>query len=315
MAELLSWLVDPLHYAFMLRGLTAAVIVGIVCAVLGTYIVLRGMAFFGDALAHAILPGVAVGYLVGTGSQFWVLLGALVAGIFTAFGIGAITKGGLKEDTAIGVMFAGMFALGIALISTVRSYTVDLTHFLFGNVLAVSSSDLWLIAIFGGLVLLTVAAFYKEFLVVSFDPILAKTLRLPTTLLRYLLLLLIAVTIVLSLQAVGIALMSAMLVTPAATAYLLTRRLPVMMALSAIFGAASGVLGLYLSFYLNIASGPAIVLVCTAFFMLAFFFSPRQGLLKRIRGTRAKSGEADAPKKSIVPEQPDPDPSLVSHLQ
>ena len=276
-----DWLFDPLGYAFMVRGLTAAIIVGIVCAVLGAYVVLRGMAFFGDALAHAILPGVAVGFLWGNGNQFWIFAGALVAGVFTAFGIGAISKGGLKEDTAIGVVFAGMFALGIALISTVRSYTVDLTHFLFGNVLGVSGSDLWLIGIFGGLVLLTVLAFYKEFLVMSFDPLLATTLRLPTKFLRYLLLLLIAVTIVLSLQAVGIVLVTAMLVTPAATAYLLTHRLPVMMALAATIGATSGVIGLYLSFYVNIASGPAIVLVCTAAFLLAFIFSPRQGILKR----------------------------------
>ena len=282
MTDVLTWFTEPLGYAFMLRGLSAAIIVGIVCAVLGTYIVLRGMSFFGNALSHAILPGVAVSYLWGGGSQFWVSMGALVAGVFTAFGIGAISKGGLKEDTAIGVMFAGMFALGIAMISTVRSYTVDLTHFLFGNVLGVSSNDLWLIGIFAGLVVLTVLAFYKEFLVMSFDPLLATTLRLPTTFLNYLLLLLIAVTIVLSLQAVGIALMTAMLVTPAATAYLLTRRLPLMMVLAASIGAASGIIGLYLSFYVNIASGPAIVLICTTAFLLAFVFSPRQGMIKRL---------------------------------
>ncbi|MDM8518475.1 metal ABC transporter permease [Anaerolineales bacterium HSG6] len=282
MADIITWLTEPLGYAFMVRGLTAAVIVGVVCSVLGTYIVLRGMAFLGDALAHAILPGVAMGYLWGGGSQFWVSMGALVAGIFTTFAVGTISKSGLKEDTAIGVMFAGMFALGIAMISSVRSYTVDLTHFLFGNVLGVSNSDLWLIGIFGGLVLLTILVFYKEFMVISFDPLLATTMRLPTTFLHYLLLLLIAVTIVLSLQAVGIALMSAMLVTPAATAYLLTRRLPIMMVISATIGASSGVLGLYLSFYMNIASGPAIVLVCTAAFVLVFLFSPSQGLVWRL---------------------------------
>ncbi len=281
MTELFNALLEPLGYAFMVRGLMAAVIVGLVCAVLGTYIVLRGMAFFGDALAHAILPGVALGYLWGGGSQIWITMGALLASILTALGIGALSKGGLKEDTAIGVVFAGMFALGIAMISTVRSYTVDLTHFLFGNVLGVSNSDLWLIGIFGAFVLLTIFVFYKEFLVISFDPVLAKTMRLPTTLLRYLLLLLTAVTIVLSLQAVGIALMTAMLVTPAATAYLLTRRLPVMMFLAAFIGAFSGIIGLYISFYVNIASGPAIVLVCTSFFLLAFTFSPQQGLIKR----------------------------------
>lgn len=281
MAEIVAWLLDPLGYAFMLRGLTAAVIVGVVCAVLGTYVILRGMALFGNALAHAILPGVAVAYLLTGANQTWLFLGGLAAGIITALGIGAISKEGIKEDTATGVIFVSMFALGIALISTVRSYTTDLTHFLFGNVLGVAGSDLWLIAIFGALVLVAIFAFYKEFMVISFDPTLAKTLRLPIVFLNNLLLLLIAITIVLSLQTVGIALMTAMLVTPAATAYLLTRRLPMMMLLSALVGATSSVAGLYLSFYVNVASGPAIVLVCTLFFLLAFFFSPRQGLINR----------------------------------
>lgn len=278
MFDWLNFLLDPLQYAFMVRGLVAALIVGVVSAVLGTYIVLRGMALFGNALAHAILPGVAVAYLLGGSGQSWLFAGGLAAGVVTALGIGAISKGGVKEDTAIGVLFAGMFALGIALISTVRSYTTDLTHFLFGDVLGVADSDLWLISIFGALVIVAILAFYKELLVISFDPVLARTLRLPDTLLNYLLLFLIAITIVLSLQTVGIALMSAMLVTPAATAYLLTRRLPVMMALAAIIGAASAVAGLYLSFYVNVASGPAIVLVCTLLFLLVFVFSPDRGL-------------------------------------
>ena len=284
MGDWFGFLTAPLGFAFMVRGLVAAVMVGIACAALGSYIVLRGMAFLGDALAHAILPGVAVSYLLAGNSPAWLTVGALGAGIVAALGIGGLSKGGLKEDTAIGVIFSAMFALGIALISTARSYTVDLTHFLFGNVLGVSNSDLWLTGIFSGLVILTIVAFYKEFLVISFDPVLAKTLRLPVTFFNNLLLLLIAVTIVLSLQTVGVALMAAMLVTPAATAYLLTRRLPVMMGLAAVIGAVSGVVGLYLSFYVNIASGPAIVLTCTVFFVLVFVFSPQQGLIRRMRG-------------------------------
>ena len=286
MVDIFSWLIEPLSYGFMLRGLVAASIVGIVCAVLGTYIILRGMALFGNALAHAILPGVGVAYLAAGVSQTWLFVGGLTAGILTVLGIGAISKEGVKEDTATGVIFVSMFALGIALISTVRSYTVDLTHFLFGNVLGVSSSDLWLTGIFGGLVILTILAFYKELLVISFDPILAKTLRLRTTFLNYLLLLLIAVTIVISLQTVGIALMTAMLVTPAATAYLLTHRLPMMMMLAATIGAISANVGLYLSFYINVASGPAIVLVCTFFFLLTFLFSPRQGVVNKLRAVQ-----------------------------
>jgi len=255
-------------------------VVGIVCATVGTYVVLRGMTFFGDALAHAILPGMAIGYLLGGGERGPLFWWGLATAILTSLGIGVLSKGErLKEDTAIGVVFAGMFALGIALISTVRSYTVDLTHFLVGNVLGVSSGDLWLTVIFGGLVILVILAFYKEFLVLSFDPVLASTLRLPAGLLHYLLLALIAITIVVSLQTVGVALMVAMLVTPAATAYLLTRRLPAMMLTGAAIGAVSAVSGLYLSYYVNVASGAAIVLVCTALFILAFLFAPSRGVL------------------------------------
>jgi ABC-type Mn2+/Zn2+ transport system permease subunit len=277
---LLDSILGPLQYPFMLRGLAAAALVGVVCAVVGTYVVLRGMAFFGDALAHAILPGIAVGYLVSGGASAPLFWWALAAAVVSALGIGSISRGTqIKEDTAIGIIFASMFALGIALISTVRSYTVDLTHFLFGDVLGVNATDLWLIGIFGGLIVLAVVAFYKEFLVLSFDPVLAATLRLPSRLLENLLLILIAMAIVVSLQTVGVALMVAMLVTPAATAYLLTRRLPVMMALAALFGALSGGAGLYLSYYVSVASGAAIVLVCTAFFGLALLFGPARGLL------------------------------------
>ena len=269
----IDWLVEPLKYEFMQRGMIAAVIVGIVCAVVGTYVVLRGMAFFGDALAHTILPGIAVGYLITGGARDTLFWWALGTAVIAALGIGAISKQAeIKEDTAIGIIFAGMFALGIALISTVRSYAVDLSHFLFGDVLGVSYHSLWLIIIFSAIVLLTIAAFYKEFLTLSFDPVLAATLRLPVNLLNNLLLGLIAVTVAVSLQTVGVALMVAMLVTPAATAYLLTRRLPVMMALSALFAASAGVIGLYLSFYLSIASGAAIVLTATSFFLFAFLW-------------------------------------------
>jgi ABC-type Mn2+/Zn2+ transport system permease subunit len=275
-----NWILTPMSHPFMVRGLAAVVMVGIVCATIGTYVVLRGMAFFGDALAHAILPGVAIGYLISDGARGPVFWWGLVTAILTALGIGAIGQSAhLKEDTAIGILFAGMFALGIALISTARSYAVDLAHFLFGNVLGVSPSDLWLTGLIGSGVLLVVLGLYKEFLVLSFDPILALTLRLPSKLLNYLLLVLIALTIVVSLQTVGVALMVAMLVTPAATAYLLTRRLPTMMAMAACIGAGSGVVGLYLSYYVSIASGAAIVLVCTALFVITLLFAPQRGVV------------------------------------
>jgi len=276
MNELLSFLIEPFQYSFMLRGLWASLIVGVVCPILGAYVVLRGMAFFGDALAHIILPGVVIAFLLGLPYA----VGALIFGVLAALLIGFISRRtDIKNDTAIGVVFAGAFALGIALISLQRSYAVDLTHILFGDLLGVSNSDLMLMGILGFLVLVTVFAFYKEFLVLSFDPILAKTLRLPVNFLQNLLLVLLAVVIVISLQAVGVALVLAMLVTPASSAYLLTRRLPNMMLLGALIGALSSVLGLYLSFYINVASGASIVLVATAIFAIIFVVAPQRGAL------------------------------------
>lgn len=275
MAALADFFAAPLAFPFMVRGLMASALVGALCAVMGTYVVLRGMAFFGDALAHAILPGVAVGYLATGGGRRTLFWWALGTAVLMAVGIGGVSRRArIKEDTAIGIVFAGMFALGIALISTVRGYAVDLAHFLFGNVLAVSPHDLLLIGAFGGGVLTAVILFYKEFLVISFDPDLAATLRLPTSFLRYLLLVLIAVTVVVSLQTVGVALVLAMLVTPAATAYLLVKRFSHMMGLGAILGALSGVLGLYLSYWTGIASGAAIVLVAIGFFLVALGSRP-----------------------------------------
>jgi len=277
---MVTWLLEPLTYAFMQRGLLASVIVGVVCAVIGCYVVLRGMAFLGDALAHAILPGIAVAYLLGGN----LTAGALVAAVVVALLIGLFSRqGAMREDTAIGILFAAALSLGVALISSVRTFAVDLSHILFGNVLGVSAADLWLAAGLGGVVLLAVIAFYKPLLVVSFDPVLAATLRWPAELFRNLLLVLLALTIVVSLQTVGVGLVAAMLVTPAATANLLTRRLPAMMALAALIGALSAVSGLYLSYYANIASGAAVVLVCTGFFLLALLVAPGRGWLWRLR--------------------------------
>jgi manganese/iron transport system permease protein len=265
----MSWVLEPLAYQFMQRGLLASVIVGILCAVMGTYVVLRGMAFLGDAMAHAILPGVAVAYLFGGN----LLIGAGAAAILVALSIGFFSRqGDVKEDTAIGILFAAALSLGVAMISTMKTYAVDLSHILFGNVLGVSSSDLWLIAILSFLILLTVGIFYKQFLVISFDPVLAATLRLTAELLRNLMLVLLALTVVVSLQTVGVSLAASMLVTPAATAYLLTRRLWPMMLVSAAIGAISSVIGLYISYYFNIVSGSAIVLTATALFLLGFLW-------------------------------------------
>jgi manganese/iron transport system permease protein len=269
----LSWLAEPFSYPFMVRGMAAAAIVGVVVPILGSYVVLRGMAFFGDALAHIILPGVVIAFLLG-----WPLaVGALIFGVAAALLIGGISRrSGIRQDSAIGVVFAGSFALGVALLSLQGSYAVDLTHILFGNLLGVSAADVWLMAGLGLLVALAVFAFYKEFLVLSFDPVLAKTLQLPVVFLQNLLLVLLASVIVIGLQAVGVALILAQLVTPAATAYMLSRRLPMMMALAAVMGALSGLLGLYLSFYADVASGPSIVLVETALFALVYIVAGRR---------------------------------------
>jgi ABC-type Mn2+/Zn2+ transport system permease subunit len=284
MNDLILFLSEPFQYAFMMRALVGALIVGVVCPILGTYVVLRGMAFFGDALAHIVLPGVVIAFLIG-----WPLgVGALIAGILAALLIGAISRRmDVREDAAIGVVFAGAFALGIALLAVQRSYAVDLTHILFGNLLGVTTSDLWLSGILGGFVLLTIFAFYKEFLVLSFDPLLAATLRLPVVFLQNLLLVLLAVVIVVSIQAVGVALVIAMLITPASAAYLLSRRLPSMMMLAALIGSISAIIGLYASFYADLPSGPAIVLVETGIFILVFLISPKRGVIWNWLNARA----------------------------
>jgi ABC-type Mn2+/Zn2+ transport system permease subunit len=280
---MIAWLLTPFSLVFMQRGLLAALIVGVLCAIVGSYVVLRSMAFLGDALAHAVLPGVAIAYLMGEN----LIIGALIAAVLVALGINALSqRGAIKEDTAIGILFAASLALGVVIISRIRTYATDLNHILFGNLLGVNAADLWLTGILALLVLLSIALLYRPFLIVSFDPILATTLHLPIKLLNNLMLIMIALTIVISIQTVGVGLVAAMLVTPAATAYLLARRLPTMMALSAIFGAISSLTGLYLSYYADIPSGAAIVLVATFIFLLAFFFSPRQGFLTRLRGAQ-----------------------------
>jgi len=276
MSEVLSELFTPLTYAFIQRGLLAALMVGVLCSVIGCYIVLRSMAFLGDAMAHAVLPGVAVAYLLGRN----LTLGALAAALVVALGVGLFSRrGAIKEDTAIGVLFAAALSLGVAMISSIRTYAVDLSHILFGNVLGVSSSDLWLTAVMGALVLIAILVFYRQFLVISFDPVLAATLRIKVGFFNNLLLILLALTIVISMQTVGVGLVAAMLVTPAATAYLLVRRLPSMMVLSGLIGGVSSLVGLFASYHLNVASGAAIVLTATGFFLLAFLFAPQRGFI------------------------------------
>ncbi len=273
---------DFLRLAFMGRALVAVLIIGVVSGVIGAYVVTRGMAFMGDAMAHSVLPGVAIAFLVAGSSGQALLVGGLAAGVIAALAIGFLTRGGrLTEDTAIGIVFSGMLALGVGLISRGQNYTVDLSHVLVGNILDVGEADLLLIALIGAMVLLVIGLFYKEFLLISFDTILAQTLRLPGEGLRLLLLLLLAVSIVIGIQVVGVTLVAAMIVTPAATARLLTNSLHRMMLISALIGAAGGAVGLSLSWHWRVAPSAAIVLTLTFIFVLFFFLAPRRGYLWR----------------------------------
>lgn len=270
--DLASFLSEPLAYSFIQRGMLALILVGGISAVVGCFVVVRGMSFFGDALSHAILPGVALSYTASGGYVASNLfIGGLGAGIVSALVIAWLTrKVEVKEDSAIAIVFVTMFALGIAIVSTQASYALDLTHILFGSINGISQNDLHTVAAMGAAVLVIIALLYKEFQIISFDLSLAYSLRLPVEFLRILLLLLIAVTIVASLQAVGIALMLALLITPAATARLLVKRLHHMIVIASLLGIASGVAGFYLSYYLDIPSGACIVLTTSVIFSLVF---------------------------------------------
>jgi manganese/iron transport system permease protein len=273
-------LLAPLGDAFFIRALVALALVGVVCAVVGTYVVLRGVAFIGDAIAHAGFPGVVAAYMLHI--PFYI--GAAVAAVGTALAIGFVTKrAGIRQDTAIGVLFAGTFALGVFMFSTIQGYVADLFSFLFGNVLAIGTTDLVALLILGGGVILTVAFLWKELLYATFDPLGAAASGINVDRLEYLFLALVAITIVVSLQAVGIILVVAMLVTPAATAQLLTVRFTRLMLMAGVIGIVSAIIGLYLSYWLDVASGATIVLVQTGAFLLALVLGPR-GPLARRRG-------------------------------
>lgn len=264
-----DFLLEPLQFGFMQRGLLASILVAAICGILGSFVVLKGLAFIGDALAHASFGGIALAFVIG----FNIYAGAFVFALATALGIGALSRGGeVKSDTAIGVLFSGTFALGILLVSGLDSYTTDLFGYLFGDVLSITIADLWSISGLGAVVLLLVAAFYRQLLFVAFDPMVAAASGLPARLLEYLLLALLGLTIVTAIQAVGIVLVVALLVTPAATAQLLMRRLHRMILASIGFGVLSALLGIYLSYYLDVASGAAIILAATALFFCAFAY-------------------------------------------
>ena len=284
MADVWGWFADPLEFEFMRRALLAVALVAVVSAVVGAFVVVRGMAFIGDALAHASFAGVAAAFALGVS----IYLGAVVAAIATALGIAFISqRGRLRFDTAIGVLFVGAFALGIVIVSRQENYTVDLFSFVFGNVLGVSWGDLLLMAAIGALVVALVAIFYKELLFTAYDATVAAAAGIPTRPLEYGLLALVALSTVVALQAVGIVLVIGMLVTPAATAGLLVRRLHHVIFVAVALALPSSVIGLYVSYHAGVASGAAIVLVATAFFTLALLLAPRRGVLARWRLDRA----------------------------
>jgi ABC-type Mn2+/Zn2+ transport system permease subunit len=276
--SLVDVLLEPMQLGFMQRGLVASILVGIVCAVVGAFVVLRGLAFIGDAVSHAAFPGLVIAFLLGIP----LYVGGAVAAVTTALLIGWVARRGrLRFDTAVGVLFAGMFALGIALFSSIDDYVADLFSYLLGNVLGITTEDILQVAILGAIVLAVVFLLRKEFLYASFDPSGAAASGLPVQWLDYLLLGLIGVTIVVSIQTVGIILVVAMLVTPAATAELLVDRFWDLVRVAILVAVVAAIVGLYLSYYLNIASGASIVLVETLCFAIALAASPRSGLIRR----------------------------------
>jgi manganese/iron transport system permease protein len=267
----------PLQFGPTSRALIAAILIGALCATIGAFVVLQELSFIGDALAHASFPGVVIASLLGLN----VALGGAVFGVATALGVGWITRRSkVSLDTAIGVLFAGMFALGIFLLSVQKGYSKELFGLLLGDILAVRPADLWTIIGIGGAILLIIAALYKELVLMTFDPTAAQSQGLPTGALHYLLLCLMAITVVISIQSVGIVLVVAMVVTPAATASLVVRRFGAMILWGALQGVVAATIGIYVSAYIDgVPTGSSIVLAHTAMFLLVLLFSPRPGAL------------------------------------
>ncbi len=278
MDEIVDFFREPWTFEFMRRGLLAAAIVSAVAAVVGSLVILKGMAFIGDALPHASFGGVAVAFAMGEN----LYIGGGIAALVTALAIGYISRRGvIRNDTAIGIIFVGAFALGILIVSRQDNYTGDLFSFVFGNVLAVSWNDVWLTAAVAAVVLLVVLLFYKELLFNAFDPTMAEASGLPVAWIEYGLLALLALVTVIALQTVGIVLVVALLVTPAATAQLLTRRLSTMMLVGGAIGVASSVVGLYVAWHADVSASAAIVLTATGAFIAAFLFAPGRGAVWR----------------------------------
>lgn len=281
----MTWITEPLEYGFMQRAMMEVVIIGALCGLVGCFVVLRGLAFIGDALAHAVFPGVVLSYIAGRS----ILIGAFVFGSLTALGIGLLSRSRrVSEDSAIGVIFVAFFALGVVILSREGGFQRDLDSLLFGNILGVSMTDVYVTAAIALVVAAIVLALLKEFTLLAFDPVMARAAGYPVFALDVLLLLLVSATIVVSLQTVGNILILALIVTPPATARLLTDRLGRMMLASVLIAAGSGLVGLYISYHAATAAGASIVLTATAAFVLAVVFAPNHGMvssyLQRRRG-------------------------------
>ena len=269
-------LISPLQYGFMQRSLVIAIIVGLLCAIVGSYLMVQRLALLGDAISHSVLPGLAIAFMIGAN----IFLGAFIAGVMSTLAIAWIrTRSPIKEDAAMGIVFSAFFALGITLITVIqKDNKIDLNHFLFGNILGVTVNEVRDTAIIAITVLLVVFALYKELLFYTFDPSGAQAAGLPVNQLNFGLMLLIALTIVASMKSVGVILVLSLLITPGATAYLLVKRLHEVMILGAAIGIISSISGMYLSYFFNLPSGPAIVLVVSGLFLLSLLFSPSHGI-------------------------------------
>lgn len=268
---------DLMNYTFLQNALITSIIVGVTCGILGSFITLKGMSLIGDAISHAVLPGVAISYMIGINFFY----GAVVAGLLTALGINYVDqKSRVKADSAIGILFSAFFAAGVILIQKAQS-AIDLTSILFGNILTVSNTDRYITMVVGVIVIFIVLLFYKELLITTFDPTMARAYGLPVDFINYGIMILLTLVSVASLQTVGVILVVALLITPASTAYLLTNDLSKMILLSALIGAIAAVAGLYFSFAYNLPSGAVIVLTAATMFVLAFLFSPEHGLVWR----------------------------------
>ena len=280
MTALVDWFVVPLSYPFMQRAMIVAILVGAVCAVLSCYLVLKGWSLMGDAVSHAVLPGIVIAYVIGLP----LAVGAFAAGLSCALLTGYLKASSrVKEDTVMGVVFSGMFGFGLVIFTKVET-DQHLLHILFGNMLGVTVQDLIETAVIAGITLAVVLVRRRDFLLYCFDPNHARAVGLPVQALHYGLLILLSLTIVASLKAVGIILVIAMLVAPGAIAYLLTDRFERMLLIAAAVAVGSSAFGTLLSFHIDGATGACIVLIQAAFFLLAFLFAPKRGLLMRRRG-------------------------------